>query len=101
MQVDFEERHFAARLPQHAEARRHGLQGRAGEEGGKLPPCSHSVALAAPMALRGSKLPSVLMGIQIGLGGQLRHGWLFLWDSARRLPQEAYWLPANSLVIPS
>jgi hypothetical protein len=42
------------------------LQRRADHGGGRLPPPSQSVALAAPMALRGSKLPPGLMGIQMG-----------------------------------
>jgi len=52
--LDFDDWHFVAPDQQHA---KRGEQQRVVQGGGRLPPRSHSVALAAPMGLSGNELP--------------------------------------------
>ena len=58
---DFRDLEDVARLVQLAGR---GEQCRAGQGGGRLPPRSHSVALAEPMGMTGNELPPGTWGIQ-------------------------------------
>jgi len=61
LQLDFRDLEDVAQVLQHAGR---GEGQRAGRGGGRLPPPSHSVALAAPMGLSGNELPPGTWGMQ-------------------------------------